>query len=355
MSANTNSAYTYDAAGQLTLKSGTGVSPVFYSYDSALNMKTCAYGSGRTNFYYYDHTRRLVKEVHTTNGVVDNSSSYVYDGMDIVAKVDNINGEMVYFTRGLGIAPGVGDVLAETHLASNGSLKYTYVYVQNHRGDTIALVTNGVVAARLDYDAWGNPEPLDAFRGEWFHPEPSVVQFFTFSGKHFDTDAGLYYYGFRWYDPVAKRWTQPDPMGLSEGLDLYRFCDNDPVNGVDVYGMMWCAANVGHAWLGMLEQAKNYATVNTGVGWVDNAVNTLSYTYIDLMGGKMAAGFLCQGEEWSDRYDYFKGCPLNPNPWYYAAFLTAMTAQHDLWGGTQLAEALRGMDFTGRPLACPAA
>lgn len=62
-----------------------------------------------------------------------------------------------------------------------------------------------------------------------------TTAYFTFSGKHYDSDAGLYYYGFRWYDSVAKRWTQPDPEGLSEGLDLYRFCNNDPVNVVDVW------------------------------------------------------------------------------------------------------------------------
>ena len=119
-------------------------------------------------------------------------------------------------------------MLAETHIL--GSLTQTYVYVQNHRGDTVALVdgASGTVAGRYDYDAWGNPQTQT--------PNPSVVPFFTFSGKHWDADAGLYYYGFRWYDPIAKRWTQPDPSGLKEGLDLYRFCGNDPVNGVDVDG-----------------------------------------------------------------------------------------------------------------------
>jgi len=189
-------------------------------------MSPLAYGSGRTNFYYYDHARRLVKETHTCTGVVQESSSFVYDGLDIVAKVDNLTGEMIYFTRGLGVAPGVGDVLAESHIASNGSLKCTYVYVQNHRGDTIALVSNSTVVARYEYGAWGN---VVSHTGSdaWL----------TFSGKHYDTDAGLYYYGFRWYDPQAKRWTQPDPSGLAEGLDLYQFCGNDPVNQVDEDGL----------------------------------------------------------------------------------------------------------------------
>jgi len=224
----TNTTYSYDAAGQMTGKSGTGVSPVSYSYDAARNLKSCAYGSGRTNFYYYDHARRLVKEEHTCTGVVEESSTFEYEGMDLIARLDNLTGDLVYFSRGLGIAPGVGDVLAESHLSSNGSLKYTLVYVQNHRGDTIALVSNSTVVARYEYGAWGNVLS---------HTGP--VAWLTFSGKHYDSDAGLYYYGYRWYDPQAKRWTQPDPSGLAEGLDLYQFCGNDPINGVDEDGLRW--------------------------------------------------------------------------------------------------------------------
>jgi len=82
----TNTTYTYDAAGQLTSqvplnKGGTGV--VSYAYDAARNLKSCAYGSNRTNFYYYDHARRLVKETHTCAGVTEISWSYVYEGMDV--------------------------------------------------------------------------------------------------------------------------------------------------------------------------------------------------------------------------------------------------------------------------------
>ena len=112
---------------------------------------------------------------------------------------------------------------------SYGSLKYTLVYVQNHRGDTIALVSNSTVVARLEYSAWG---AINYQLSTTNSPAP----FFTFSGKHYDEGAALYYYGYRWYDPQAKRWTQPDPEGLVEGLDLYQFCKNNPVNSLDVYG-----------------------------------------------------------------------------------------------------------------------
>ena len=235
-----NNVYGYDPAGQMTNRI-VGSSSVSYSYDSARNMKQCVFDGGtRTNLYFYDHARRLAREVHTCTGIVEQSFTYIYEGMDIIAKFDETTGEMVYFTRGLVIAPGVGDVIAETHIL--GSLTQTYVYVHNHRGDTVALVdsSNGTVVARYDYDAWGNPVSSIQEPG-------SPTAFFTFSGKHYDADAGLYYYGYRWYDAVAKRWTQPDPEGLAEGLDLYRFCGNDPVNKRDLLGDRIILTQYGYA------------------------------------------------------------------------------------------------------------
>jgi RHS repeat-associated protein len=110
----------------------------------------------------------------------------------------------------------------------------------------VALVDeSGNFVGCYEYDAWGNVvshSGLDAY--------------FTFSSKHYDENAGLYYYGYRWYDPVAKRWTQPDPSGLSEGLDLYRFCGNDPINNVDVYGMFWYDVTA-QWWQSQVSQSKD--------------------------------------------------------------------------------------------------
>lgn len=43
----------------------------------------------------------------------------------------------------------------------------------------------------------------------------------------------------RWYDPVTGRWLSKDPIGLSGGLNLYAFCEGDPVNKTDPDGMSW--------------------------------------------------------------------------------------------------------------------
>ncbi|MBP5226022.1 MAG: RHS repeat-associated core domain-containing protein, partial [Kiritimatiellae bacterium] len=59
---------------------------------------------------------------------------------------------------------------------------------------------------------------------------------FQFSTKFYDPDIDMYYYGYRYYSPELRRWASPDPIGEAGGLNLYGFCGNDGVNGVDAYG-----------------------------------------------------------------------------------------------------------------------
>ncbi len=48
---------------------------------------------------------------------------------------------------------------------------------------------------------------------------------------------GLYYYGYRYYDPVTGRWPSRDPIEEDGGYNLYGFVGNDGVNGFDIYGL----------------------------------------------------------------------------------------------------------------------
>ena len=58
-----------------------------------------------------------------------------------------------------------------------------------------------------------------------------------FSGKERDV-TGLYYYGYRYYNPEAGRWTSADPLGLNAGLNRYAFVRNNPVNSRDFAGLI---------------------------------------------------------------------------------------------------------------------
>jgi RHS repeat-associated protein len=63
---------------------------------------------------------------------------------------------------------------------------------------------------------------------------------YRFSTKPLDQVTGLYYYLYRWYDPVTGRWPSRDPIEETGGLNLYGFVGNDPVTKLDKFGLKAC-------------------------------------------------------------------------------------------------------------------
>lgn len=57
-----------------------------------------------------------------------------------------------------------------------------------------------------------------------------------YSGKERDA-TGLYYYGYRYYQPWMCRWLSADPAGAIDGLNLFRMVRNNPVTLVDAKGL----------------------------------------------------------------------------------------------------------------------
>jgi len=82
-------------------------------------------------------------------------------------------------------------------------------------------------------DASGNIKKGYTYRsfGEIHRETGSLVQPFTFTGREYDLESGLYYYRARYYDPKAARFLTQDPIGFAGGdVNLYRYVHNNPVS-----------------------------------------------------------------------------------------------------------------------------
>lgn len=65
-----------------------------------------------------------------------------------------------------------------------------------------------------------------------------IKQPYTFTGREYDAETGMYYYRARYYDPNSGRFISKDPIGFKGGdVNLYRYVGNNPINIIDPFGL----------------------------------------------------------------------------------------------------------------------
>jgi RHS repeat-associated protein len=64
-----------------------------------------------------------------------------------------------------------------------------------------------------------------------------------FPGQRFDAESGLNQNGYRYYKSDTGSYTQPDPVGLSGGINDYAYVGGNPLRRIDSYGLEWIEYN----------------------------------------------------------------------------------------------------------------
>jgi RHS repeat-associated protein len=173
---------------------------------------------------------------------------YLYMGRLVVQERAGNNTPTVSYTRGrdlgsagaspalfgtpaeqLQSAGGIGGLLARSHGYSGGTWSTHNAYHADGNGNITALInTSQSVTANYRYDPYGN---LLFFSGTL-----AAANTYRFSSKELMLNSGIYYYGFRYYEPNFQRWLSRDPLGEQGGINLYRFNYNSPLHWIDPDG-----------------------------------------------------------------------------------------------------------------------
>ena len=114
---------------------------------------------------------------------------------------------------------------AITKLADNEHGRYEYHHTNALGSNIIITDDDQNVIVRYEYDVFG------AIRSEVGTSDNPR----KFTGKEYESDVKLYYYGARYYDPYIGRFTQRDPIG--DGLNWYIYAANNPLKFIDPTGL----------------------------------------------------------------------------------------------------------------------
>jgi len=129
-------------------------------------------------------------------------------------------------------AGGVGGLLAERHTSGTAA---TYHPTYDGNGNVSEyLAADGTTAAHFEYDPFGNTV---------VNTDTANQFAYRFSTKPLDSQSGLYYYAYRYYDPQTGRWPARDPIEEIGGINLYGFVLNAPINYFDVSGQYASSLN----------------------------------------------------------------------------------------------------------------
>jgi RHS repeat-associated protein len=275
--------FRYDANGNMTGWKKADGTEMEYVYDIFDRLYQVSRNGELVLQNSFDPFGRRIAKTEVISGAT-NREYYVYEGMSVIAVLDDAGRIKESFMRGPGIAGDVGSLIAATD--HTGLFNATVYLHSDHRGNVVAARSFTTTVGTWSYDAWG---VLTATNGTY-------TSRFLFSSKELDRSTGLYHYGFRDYSPELKRWISADPLGEAGGLNLYTFCANDPLSYVDPSGRnpLLIIALIG-VFFGAeyaIAPGNGYDTSNpeyaAGQG-VANLITTVAFAG----GGTAARGFKC--------------------------------------------------------------
>jgi RHS repeat-associated protein len=215
-------AYGYDDNGNLAFD---GQFRYYYDCESRLTDINDA-NDAPVASYAYDYLGR--RSSRTIYGAPNIIIKYAYDGDRIIAEYDGSGTLLRKFIYG----PGIDEPICLVEVAENNAV---YYYHFDGLGSVVALSdVNSVLVERYTYDVFGRPAIRDANGTEI--AASAFANPYLFTGRAYDAETGLYYYRARYYDFATGRFLQPDSTGYIDGLNLYAYVANSPMNWVDPSG-----------------------------------------------------------------------------------------------------------------------
>ncbi|MDD7724341.1 MAG: RHS repeat-associated core domain-containing protein, partial [Bacteroidales bacterium] len=202
---------------------------------------------------------------------------------------------------------------SRTTLSVNGTIA-----AQNADDDISYFTTDLLGSVRNTTDGYGYVDKkytYDAF-GAIIEGDLSGQQNFGYLGKQFDSQTGLYNYGYRDYTPKVARFTTVDP--IRDGENWLTYCKNDSVNHVDLWGLEAGDQANGNLYAYAANNPVKY-TDPDGC-WIDNGNGSYTAEFGDTLYG-------LYGKDWQQK----SGFNRDPRTLQVGETVGQKREYHDLW------------------------
>lgn len=236
-----------------------------YVYDTEGNLqKKTRLSDGQVTQYTWDFRNRLIRvEERSSGGILLKTVEYKYDALDrrIAVIINGTTTLLTTYDRDHAWADfSVTGAVEKRYLFSEKIDEIIAAWVAGqdftwYHADKLGTIRDlsnmaGVIGQPIVYSAFGQIQSGLSGK-EWNR--------FTFTGREWQPETGLYYYRARYYDPTSGRFISEDPIGFeANDTNKMRLVYNTAINGTDPSGKVtvieyvivsaWVGAHLGLAY-----------------------------------------------------------------------------------------------------------
>ena len=229
----------YDASGNPTSYRGETVTwngRLMTSYTK----NGCLY-----EYEYNSDGMRTIRRMYK-NGELASTIRYIWDGDVLLGtRMESVDSDETFLARYL--YDDSGELYGMEYKGLENAGSGMFAFIKNLQGDIVSITpldSESNVEVNMEYDAWGKPiiQQASSMTEGLLMAIMMMVTNVGYRGYFYDLETELYYLRSRYYDPEIGRFINADDtayLGYDASplsMNLFAYCENNPVNYVDICG-----------------------------------------------------------------------------------------------------------------------
>lgn len=223
--------YQYDAQGRLVRKAGSPDRNWRYTWDSYDRLTSVTTPEGAVWRYRYDPVGRRIAKQRLVPGpgtgpVVAEQVEFTWDGGTLIEQV-HTDAQGRYEVTTWEHHPDNDAPVAQLEHGRDSRERFHSIVTDAVGKPTDLIDAHGTIAWRDSTSLWGRRLP---------DPRATAGTPLRFPGQYADTETGLHYNVYRYYDPTTGRYISQDPLGLAPAPNPAAYAGN-PHSETDPLGL----------------------------------------------------------------------------------------------------------------------